>query len=81
LSEMGRTAMKVGGVRMGINYGLERVRFIAPIPAGSRVRGSFYLSAFREGEGWSLATWSVKVEREGGDNMCCVANWLVRYYV
>jgi acyl dehydratase len=81
LSEMGRTAMKVGGVRMGINYGLDRVRFIAPIPAGSRVRGSFYLAAFREGEGWSLATWSVTVEREGGDNMCCVANWLVRYYV
>jgi acyl dehydratase len=81
LSEMGRTAMKVGGVRMGINYGLNRVRFIAPIPAGSRVRGSFSLSAFREGEGWSLATWSVTVEREGGDNMCLVANWLVRYYV
>ncbi|MDT5268714.1 MAG: hypothetical protein QOH49_900 [Acidobacteriota bacterium] len=81
LSEMGRTAMKVGGVRMGINYGLDRVRFIAPIPAGSRVRGSFYLAKFQEGEGWSLATWSVTVEREGGDNMCCVANWLVRYYV
>ena len=81
LSEMGRTAMKVGGVRMGINYGLDRVRFISPVPAGSRVRGSFYLEKFVEGEGWSLATWSVTIDREGGDNMCCVANWLVRYYV
>ena len=81
LSEMGRTAMKVGGVRMGINYGLDRVRFIAPIPAGSRVRGSFRLEKFVEGDGWSQATWAVTVEREGGANMCCVANWLVRYYV
>ena len=81
LSEMGRTAMRVGGVRMGINYGLDRVRFIAPVPAGSRVRGSFHLAAFREADDWALATWSVKVEREGGDNMCCAANWLVRYYV
>ena len=81
LSEMGRTAMKVCGVRMGINYGLDRVRFIAPIPAGSRIRGSFYLAAFREVDDWALATWSVSVEREGSDKMCCVANWLVRYYV
>jgi len=81
LSEMMRTAMTVGGVRMGINYGLDRVRFIAPIPAGSRVRGKFYLAKFVEGEGWSLATWSVSVECEGGSDMCCVVNWLVRYYV
>ena len=81
LSEMGRTAMKVGGVRMGINYGLDRVRFISPVPAGSRVRGSFRLEKFVQAEDWALATWSVTVEREGGDNMCCVANWLVRYYV
>ena len=81
LSEMGRTAMKVGGVRMGINYGLDRVRFISPVPAGSRVRGSFYLAKFVEAEGWATATWSVTVDREGGDKMCCVADWLVRYYV
>ena len=81
LSELGRTAMKVGGVRMGINYGLDRVRFISPVPVGSRVRGSFHLEKFVEGEGWSLATWSVTVECEGSSNMCCVANWLVRYYV
>ena len=81
LSEMGRTAMKVGGVRMGINYGLDRVRFTSPIPAGSRVRGKFYLEKFVEVEDWALATWSVSVECEGGGDMCLVANWLVRYYV
>jgi acyl dehydratase len=83
LSEMGRTAMTVGGVRMGINYGLDRVRFTSPIPAGSRVRGHFYLDKFVtvEGAGWSLATWAVNVECEVGGDMCLVANWLVRYYV
>ena len=81
LSEMGRTAMTVGGVRMGLNYGLDRVRFVAPVPAGSRVRGSFHLAAFREVEGGAQAKWSVTVRREGGDRLCCVADWLVRYYV
>ena len=51
LSEMGRTAMRVGGVRMGINYGLDRVRFISPVPAGSRVRGRFTLDEVRRGRG------------------------------
>ena len=82
LSELGRTAMSVGGVRMGVNYGLNRVRFVAPVPAGSRIRGRFTLSAFEEVRGGAQATWKVSVEREGGDNKtCCVAEWLVRYYV
>ena len=81
LSELGRTAMKVGGVRMGINYGLTRVRFVAPVPAGSRIRGRFTLAALEEIRGGAQATWEVSVEREGGDKPCCVAEWLVRYYV
>src|SRR5918998_4810471 len=81
LSEMGRTAVAVGGVRMAINYGLNRVRFVSPVPAGSRVRGRFTLSALEEMRGGAQATWEVSVEREGGDKPCCVAEWLVRYYV
>jgi acyl dehydratase len=81
LSELGRTAMRVGGVRMGINYGLDRVRFVAPVPAGARIRGRFKLSALEEFRGGAQATWEVSVEREGGDRPCCVAQWLVRYYV
>src|SRR5687768_11968749 len=61
LSEMGRTAVAVGGVRMGINYGLNRVRFVAPVPAGSRVRGRFTLAAVEEIEGGVQATWGVTV--------------------
>jgi acyl dehydratase len=81
LSEMGRTAMKVGGVRMGVNYGLNRVRFVSAVPAGSRVRGRFTLSALKEIQGGAQAAWKVTVEREGGAKPCCVAEWLVRYYV
>ncbi|HEX7316344.1 MAG TPA: MaoC family dehydratase [Pyrinomonadaceae bacterium] len=81
LSELGRTAMSVGGVRMGVNYGLNRVRFVAPVPAGSRIRGRFTLAAFEEIKGGAQATWKVSVEREGSDRSCCVAEWLVRYYV
>jgi acyl dehydratase len=80
LSELGRTAMSVGGVRMGINYGLNRVRFVAPVPAGSRVRGRFKLAALEEIKGGVQATWEVTVEREGGSKPCCAAEWLVRYH-
>jgi len=81
LSELGKLAMSVGGVRMGINYGLNRVRFVRPVPARSRIRGRFTLEALEEIKGGVQATWEVTVEREGGDKPCCVAQWLVRYYI
>lgn len=80
LSELARLAMTVGGLRMGINYGLNRVRFISPVPAGSRIRGRFALDELEEIKGGVQATWSVTVEREGGNKPCCAAQWLVRYY-
>ena len=81
LSELGKLAMSVGGVRIGINYGLNRVRFVRPVPARSRIRGRFTLVALEEIKGGVQATWGVKVEREGIDKPCCVAEWLVRYYI
>jgi acyl dehydratase len=80
LSELGKRAMLVAGVRMGINYGLNRVRFVSPLPAGSRIRGRFTLAAVEEIKGGVQATWSVTVEREGSEKPSCVAEWLVRYY-
>src|SRR5215216_5128725 len=77
LSELGRTALSVNGVRMGINYGLNRVRFVSPVPAGSRVRGRFVLAALEEIEGGAQAAWGVTVEREGAGKPCCIAEWLV----
>ena len=80
LSELGKRAMSVGGVRMGINYGLNRVRFVSPVPAASRIRGRFTLATLKEIDGGVEATWNVTVERDGGGKPCCVAEWLVRYY-
>ena len=51
LSELGKRAMSVGGVRMGLNYGLNRVRFVSPVPAGSRIRGRFTLATVKEIDG------------------------------
>jgi acyl dehydratase len=81
LSELMKRAVTVGSLRMGINYGLNRVRFVSPVPAGSRIRGRFTLSALEEIKGGAQATWNVTVEREGGDKPCCTAEWLVRYYL
>jgi acyl dehydratase len=81
LSKLAREAMSVGGVRMGVNYGLNRVRFVTPVPAGSRLRGRFHLATLDEIGGGVQATWNVTVEGEGNDKPCCVAEWLVRYYV
>ena len=80
LSELGQSAMEIGGVRMAINYGLNRVRFIAPVFADSKIRGRFTLAELEEIKGGTQATWSVTVERENGEKPCCVAEWLVRYY-
>ena len=80
LSVLARLAISVGGVRMGINYGLNRVRFVSPVPAGARIRGRFTLATVEEIKGGVQSTWNVTVECEGSDKPCCVAEWLVRYY-
>ena len=68
-------------LRMGINYGLNRVRFVSPVPVGSRIRPRILLSSLDPFEGGEQATWSVTVERAGVEKPVCVAEWLVRYYL
>jgi acyl dehydratase len=80
LSDLIRLAISVGGVRMGINYGLNRVRFVAPVPAGSSIRGRFTLATLDDIKSGVQATWNVVVERKGSEKPCCIAEWLVRYY-
>ena len=70
----------IGGTRMSINYGLNKVRFPAPVPAGSRVRGRCTLLQLEPIDGGVQATWSVLIERDGGTKPCCAAEWLVRSY-
>jgi acyl dehydratase len=80
VSALAQQAMTIGPIRMAINYGVNRVRFVAPVPAGARIRGRFTLAAVTEVEGGVQVTWSVTIEREHGDKPCGVADWLVRYY-
>jgi acyl dehydratase len=73
--------MRIEGARMGVNYGLNRVRFTAPVPVGSRLRARLVLQATEplSPEGLQL-TWLVTVEREGSDKPVCVAESLARSY-
>ena len=75
-----RTAMTVT-VKMAINYGVNRVRFVSAVPVGSRLRGRFTPVLVEEAGGGVQVTWKVTVEREGQDKPACVAEWIVRYYV
>ena len=80
ISTLVRGAMQFNNLRMAINYGANRVRFIAPVPSGSRIRGRFTPASVEEAGGGVQVTWQATVEREGGDKPCCVAEWIVRYY-
>lgn len=73
-------AFRVGEVRMGLNYGLNKVRFPAPVPVDSRLRGRFKLLAFEAIEGGAQLTVEVTVEREGASKPVCVAESLTRQY-
>lgn len=65
---------------MGVNYGLNRVRFPAPVPSGSRVRGSFRVESVEEADWGHQVTMAATLEREGGDKPVCVAELVFRYY-
>jgi len=72
--------VQIRQVRMGVNYGLNKVRFPAPVPVGSRLRARLKLLACDPVEGGMQITWGVTVEREGGDKPVCVAESLARCY-
>ena len=81
LSAMAASAFRVeGGFRMGINYGLNRVRFPAAVPAGARVRGRFTFNNVEAIENGVQYTWGVMVELEGGEKPCVAAEWVTRSY-
>jgi acyl dehydratase len=80
VSLLTRNAITFVGLRMAINYGLNRVRFVSPMPAGSRIRGRFSPLAVDDVSGGVQVTWGVTVERDGGDKPACIVEWLVRYY-
>jgi acyl dehydratase len=81
LAPMFASGFVVDDTRMGINYGLNRVRFPAPVRVGSRVRGRFKLLAFEPLEGGAQLTVQVTVELEGSDKPACIAESVTRRYV
>lgn len=72
-------AVRVEGFKMAVNYGLNRVRFPAPVPVGSRVRGRFEVLDVVDVEGALRATIGATVEREGHAKPVCVAELVLRF--
>jgi len=72
--------LRVDGVRMGLNYGVNKVRFPSPVPVGSRLRGRVQLTEVTEAGGGVQVVAKVTVEREGGDKPVCVAESVSRYF-
>lgn len=74
-------SLQIRQVRMGVNYGLNRVRFMAPVPVGSRLRGRLRLDKSEPIDNGGLqTTWTVSIEREGAEKPVCVAESLARMY-
>ncbi|WP_030946207.1 MaoC family dehydratase [Streptomyces sp. NRRL S-646] len=77
----GPQLMSVEGVKMGVNYGTNKVRFPAPVPVGSRLRATGKISSVEDVPGGVQLAVAYTVEREGGDKPVCVAESVARFYV
>jgi acyl dehydratase len=75
------SSFSVGDVRMGLNYGLNKVRFPAPVPVGSRLRGHFKLLSYEPLAGGAQLVVEVTVEREGSPKPVCVAESVTRRFI
>ena len=81
LSHLSEQTFSFTDRRMGINYGLNRVRFTSPVPVGSRVRARFTLLRFEKIEGNGVqVTWTATIEIDGASKPALVAEWLGRHY-
>jgi acyl dehydratase len=81
LPKLAESALKVDDVRMGVNYGLNRVRFPAPVPAGSRIRARLKLVSYEPLDGGAQLVMEVTMERDGSDKPVCVAETVSRRYL
>jgi acyl dehydratase len=81
LSHLAEMTFSFSDRKMGVNYGLNRVRFTAPVPSGSRVRARFTLSKYEPLEGNGVqVTWNTVVEIDGAQKPALVAEWIGRHY-
>lgn len=74
------SALRMVDMKMGVNYGLNKVRLPAPVPVGSRLRARLTIRAIQDIEGGAQVEWGVVIEREGGSKPVCVAEFLMRRY-
>ena len=81
ISHLAHEVMRIEGVRLAVNYGLNRVRFPAAVRAESRIRARVGLLTLKENPDSVEAIFNVAVEIEGAEKPGCVAEWIVRYYV
>jgi len=77
----GPQLIKVEGVKMGVNYGTNKVRFPSPVPVGSRLRATATITGVEDVKGGVQVSVAFTVEREGGDKPVCVAESVSRYYL
>ncbi len=75
-----QSAVSMPEAKLSVNYGLNKVRFPGPVPVGSRVRGRMALKDVEDIDGGVQVTWTVTIEREGGDKPVCVAESIARRY-
>jgi acyl dehydratase len=80
VSALLRSAVSMGGLRMAINYGLNRVRFVSAVPVNSRIRAHVTPLSLEDVDEGVQVVWKIIVEREGAEKPCLAAEWLVRYY-
>ena len=73
-------ALVMRDVKMGVNYGTNKVRFPAPVPVGSRLRARIVLLSVEDFDGGAQVVWKVTMEREGSDKPVCVAESITRRY-
>ncbi|WP_345814265.1 MaoC family dehydratase [Paraburkholderia sp. PREW-6R] len=66
--------------RMGVNYGLNRVRFTSPVPVGSELRASFAVKSVSDVDDGVQVVWDVTLERRGSERPVCVAEFITRHY-
>ena len=81
LSHLIESTFSFADRKMGVNYGLNKVRFTAPLPVDSRVRAHFVLGSWERTDDMIQTVWHVTMEREGSDKPVLIAEWIGRSYV
>lgn len=81
VSVLVRTTINLSRLRMAINYGVNKVRFVAPVTVNSRIRARFVASSVEEKGTAVQVVWGITIEREGSEKPVCVVDWIVRYYL